>query len=305
LQSTVRSIDPVGKIVVTDEETLVADVLVIALGAAVDPAATPGLCEAGTEFYSVQGAFAAAEELERFDGGHVVVGVTATPFKCPPAPSETALLVHDLLGRRGLLDRSQVSLVMPLPVPIPPSPDASRMLLAAFAERGIAWYPNSAVRALDPQRKVALLPDGELAFDLFLGVPRHRAPDVLVDSGLTEDGWVPVDYTLQTTFSGVFAVGDCTSVGTPKAGVFAEGQARVAADRISTLLRGGEPSATYDGRGICYLEVGSEMIAKVDVAFAKGERPVGTMEGPSNALMADKSAFGSSRIQRWFGREWN
>ena len=42
-----------------------------------------------------------------FDGGRVVVGVTSTPFKCPPAPSETALLVHDLLVERGLRERSR------------------------------------------------------------------------------------------------------------------------------------------------------------------------------------------------------
>ena len=55
-------------------------------------------------------------------------------------------------------------------------------------------------------------------------------------SGLTVDGWVPVNpLTLETSFPGVFAVGDVTSVGTPKAGVFAEGQAVVAADGISAL----------------------------------------------------------------------
>ena len=88
--------------------------------------------------------------LDRFEGGHVVVAVTSTPFKCPPAPSETALLVHDHLAARGLLDRSTVSLVMPLGAPIPPSPQASAALLAAFAERGIAWHPGALVRELDP-----------------------------------------------------------------------------------------------------------------------------------------------------------
>jgi sulfide:quinone oxidoreductase len=304
-RGTIRSIDPVGKVVVTDDETIGADVLVVALGADLDPAATPGLLEGGCEFYSVAGAFRTADVLREFAGGHVVVGVTSTPFKCPPAPSEAALLTHDLLRRRGLLDRSQVSLVMPLPVPIPPSPEASRMLLTTFQERGISWHPNAVVRAIDPARKVALLADGEMPFDLFLGVPKHRAPDVLVESGLAVDGWVPVDYTLQTRFPGVFAIGDCTSVGTPKAGVFAEGQARVAAERISALLRGAEPAATYDGRGICYLEVGDERVAKVDVTFGQGQAPRGAFERPTTELMADKAAFGSSRIQRWFDRAWN
>lgn len=309
VRATITSIDPSTRTVVTTAGTYTADILVVALGADLDPAATPGLVEGGHEFYTVKGAFAVRAVLEDFAGGHVVVGVTGTPFKCPPAPSETALLVHDLLERRGLLGASKVSLVMPLPVPIPPSPDASRVLLETFAERGIGWHPNQVVRGLDAERKVVLLgesPDSgtEMAYDLFLGVPKHRAPDVVVASGLTEDGWIPVDYTLQTRFPGVFAVGDCTSVGTPKAGVFAEGQAAVAADRITALLRGEEPETVYDGHGICYLEVGHDQVAKVDVTFASGERPSGTLQGPSADLAADKTAFGATRIQRWFGRIW-
>ena len=167
--------------------------------------------------------------------GASIVAVTSTPFKCPPAPSETALLMHDFLTDRGLRDRSHISLVMPLPVPIPPSPDASKALLAAFAERGIDWHPQTLVRGLDPARQVAMLGDGaEMPYDLFLGVPTHRVPEVVAQSGMTVDGWIPVDpMTLETQFPGVYAVGDVTSVGTPKAGVFAEGQAAVAADGIS------------------------------------------------------------------------
>jgi sulfide:quinone oxidoreductase len=245
--------------------------------------------------------------LAEFAGGRVVVGVTSLPFKCPPAPSETALLVHDLLQGRGLLDGSQVSLVMPLGVPIPPSPQASDAILAAFAERGIAWYPSRLVEALDPARSVALLSDGtELGYDLFLGVPRHRAPDVVVESGLTVDGWVPVDpLTLSTRYPGVYALGDVASVGTPKAGVFAEGQAAVVAAQIIATHRASTSSATYDGRGICYLEVGHDMVAKVDVTFTAGESPHGDLVGPSRDLMADKVAFGAERIDRWFGRSWH
>src|SRR4029450_12778812 len=112
--------------------TFDGDVMVVALGADLHPAATPGLLDAGHEFYTVAGAFAARDGRADFTGGRVVIGVTSTPFKCPPAPSETALLLHELLTTRGLRDRSEVSLVMPMPVPIPPSPDASAELLAAF-----------------------------------------------------------------------------------------------------------------------------------------------------------------------------
>ncbi|HEY5075914.1 MAG TPA: FAD-dependent oxidoreductase, partial [Acidimicrobiia bacterium] len=133
VETTVRAIDPAARCVETDAGRFDSDVLVVALGADLDPAATPGLVEGGHEFYTVAGAFAVRDVLANFGGGRVIVGVTSTPFKCPPAPSETALLMHDYLTERGLRDGSELSLVMPLPVPIPPSPAASEALLAAFA----------------------------------------------------------------------------------------------------------------------------------------------------------------------------
>ena len=304
VQSTVRTIDPVARRVTTDGDTFDADILVIALGADVDPAATPGLVEGGNEFYSVAGAIATQEALQRFAGGRVVVGVTSTPFKCPPAPSETALLMHDFLQERGLRDSSEISVVMPMGLPIPPAPDASEAILAAFAERGIGWHPDQEVRSLDPGSRVVHLGDGtELPYDLFLGVPVHRCPAVVVAAGMTEDGWVPVDpSTLETRFPGVYAVGDVTSVGTPKAGVFSEGQATVAAAQISARIRGSATDTTYGGRGICYMEFGRGMVAEIDVTFRSGEPPAGALEGPSTALAANKEAFASERLERWFNK---
>jgi sulfide:quinone oxidoreductase len=306
VQTTIRSIDPERRRVQTDAGEFEADVMVVALGADLDPAATPGLVEAGREFYTVDGAFAGRDVLDSFGGGRVIVGVTSTPFKCPPAPSETALMLHDYLLERGLRDSSQISLVMPLGVPIPPSPAASQALLAAFAERGIDWYPERLVRSLDPQRRVAVLADGEeMPFDLFLGVPVHRVPAVVAESGMCVDGWIPVNpLTLETAYPGVYAVGDVTSVGTPKAGVFSERQASVVADQL--IARHGQAGAapTYDGKGICYIEFGHDRVARVEVTFLTGQRPNGQFDEPSDLLLADKANFGTSRIRRWFGRDW-
>jgi sulfide:quinone oxidoreductase len=306
VQTEVRRIDPNARRVETDAGVFEADVLVVALGADVDPTATPGLVDGGHEFYTVEGAFAVRDVLENFDGGRVIVGVTSTPFKCPPAPSETALLMAEYLEQRGLRERSEVALVMPMGVPIPPSPAASAALLAAFEERGIAWHGNAQVRALDPTRKVVVLADGrELPYDLFLGVPVHCVPEVVADSGMCVDGWIPVDpFTLETRYPGVYAIGDVTSVGTPKAGVFAEGQAAVVADAIITQHRTGEAAATYGGRGICYIEFGGDEVARVDVTFLSGHDPTGRFDAPSLEHTADKSDFGTTRVRRWFGRDW-
>ena len=55
-QETITAIDPEARRVVTDLDRYDADVLVVALGADYDIAATPGLAEAGNEFYTVAGA---------------------------------------------------------------------------------------------------------------------------------------------------------------------------------------------------------------------------------------------------------
>jgi sulfide:quinone oxidoreductase len=306
VQTAIRSIDPVRRRVETDAGAFDADVMVVALGADLDPSATPGLAEAGHEFYTVDGAFAARDVLDSFGGGRVVVGVTSTPFKCPPAPSETALMLHDYLVARGLRGASEISLVMPLGAPIPPSPAASQALLAEFAERGISWHPDRLVRSLDPQRRVAILADGEeMPFDLFLGVPVHLVPAVVAQSGMCADGWIPVNpLTLETAYPDVYAVGDVTSVGTPKAGVFSERQASVVAGQLIARHGRSGRAPAYDGKGICYIEFGHDRVARVEVTFRSGERPNGQFDEPSALLLADKAEFGTSRVQRWFGRDW-
>jgi sulfide:quinone oxidoreductase len=306
LQTSVRSIDPAAKRVVTDGGTFDADILIVALGADLDPAATPGLPDGGHEFYSVAGAFALRDILPRFERGPVVIGVCGKSFKCPPAPSETALLLHDYLTARGRRDATEITLVMPFGTPIPPSPETSQAILAAFAERGIRFVKDNLVKSLDPSRKVATLSDGtELPYALFLGVPVHRVPQVVVESGLAAHpyDWVPVDKpTLATKFPGVYAVGDVNGVGTPKAGVFAEGSARVVAAAIVAKLRGGAAPEAYKGQGSCYVEFGHDQVGRVDVDFLSGPKPTGTFQAPSAALVAEKALFGSSRLKRWFGK---
>jgi sulfide:quinone oxidoreductase len=148
-----------------------------------------------------------------------------------------------------------------------------------------------------------VLDDGsEMPYDLFLGVPKHRAPDVVVASGMATDGYVPVNpETLETRFPGVYAIGDVATVGVPKAGVFAEGAARVVAESLIARVRSGEQPGAYDGLGSCYIEFGGGRVGRVDVDFLSGPKPTGAFHEPSTALVAEKDRFGASRRARWFG----
>ncbi|HEV3318812.1 MAG TPA: FAD-dependent oxidoreductase [Solirubrobacteraceae bacterium] len=303
IRETITAIDPENRRVSTDGGEYEADALVVALGADYDMDATPGLAEGGNEFYSVAGAERLAQLLPTFTHGRAVVGVCGTPFKCPPAPSETALLLHEYLTARGVRGDCEISFVLPLPSPVPPSPETSAALVEAFAERDIEFLPNTRVASLDPARKVAVFDGGaEMAYDLFLGVPKHRAPDVVVAAGMVDDVYVPVNpRTLQTRFPGVYAVGDVAAVGVPKAGVFAEGAARVVAQALIAQIERGEQPGEYDGLGSCYIEFGGGRVGRVDVDFMSGPTPTGTFHAPSRELVVQKQQFGASRRARWFG----
>jgi sulfide:quinone oxidoreductase len=303
VRETITAIDPEARRVTTDAGTHEADVMVVALGADYDMDATPGLAEGANEFYSVAGAERLAGILPEFSEGHAVIGVCAAPFKCPPAPSECALLLDDLLVERGVRDACRISFVIPLPAPVPPAPDASKVLRAEFAERDIAFIPGRGIEAIDPGRSTALLDDGsELEFELFLGVPKHRAPDVVIESGMTEDGYIPVDSaTLRTRYEGVYAVGDVATAGVPKAGVFAEGAAKVVAQRLIADLGAGEEPGPHLGRGACYIEFGGGRVGRVDIDFLSGPERTGSLQPPSIELAAEKEQFGATRRARWFG----
>jgi sulfide:quinone oxidoreductase len=304
LRETIASIDPENRRVVTDGGTYQADVLVVALGAEYDVAATSGLAEDGHEFYSVAGAEAVRELLPGFTSGTAVIGICGTPFKCPPAPSETALLLDEYLRERGLRDAVRIQLVMPFGRPVPPSPETSDAILARFAERGIEFVADRMVVALDPGTHEAVLSDGSLLpYDLFLGVPVHRVPDVVSASGMTQNGWIPVEPgTGATRYPNVYAVGDVTSVGTPKAGVFAEGAARVVADQLIARIRREAEPPGYDGTGTCFIELGNREVAGVSVDFfSTPGHPTGTFTEPSPEAAAEKASFGPERHARWFG----
>lgn len=302
-QETILSIDPERKRVLTSGGTYDADILVVALGADLAPEATPGLVEAGHEFYSPEGASRVRDVLPEFTGGDVLIAVLGGFFKCPPAPYETAFMLHDHLSKRGLRDRTRIHLVTPMPKPIPISDDVSNAIIAQLDARGIEHSHATKVSHIDPGPKVAHLTDGRaLAFDLLLGVPVHVAPPVVVDAGLTTDGWVAVDVaTFETKFADVYAVGDITSAPVPRAGVIAEGEASTLADVLIDRIKGGTPIRPFAGEIKCYIEMGDDLIGKVDVNFLSGPAPVAHFTPPSLDGTAEKREFAAARRRRWFG----
>jgi sulfide:quinone oxidoreductase len=305
-QETVTGIDPAARRVATDAGSYDADFVVVALGADYAMAATPGFEAGGYEYYTLAGAERLRDALAGFDGGRVLVSVLGQPFKCPPAPFEGSFLLHEYFTQRGIRDSVQMSTTFPMERPVPVSGVVAQMFRDGLAERGVEEFPQCLVTGIDPSTRTAQLAGGEtLPYDLFVGIPVHRAPDVLAASGLTVNGWVPVDQAnLRTTFPGVYALGDvCTGPRTvPKAGIFAESAALVVADDIAAAISGAEPPAPFEGSGTCYAEFGAGLVSKVEINFLGGERPEARRYDPSREYALEKEEFGATRRARWFGR---
>lgn len=304
-RETVTAIDPRSRRVTTDRDEYTPDTLVVALGADYDCAATPGFVEDGHEYYSLGGVHRLRERLDAFTGGTLLLAILSVPFKCPPAPYEGALLLHDELVRRGLRSTTRMHVITPMDSPIPVSPSTNAAIVGALADRDIEYTTGARVHALDPATHTASTHGADLPYDLFVGIPRHRVPDVVQESGLTEDGtdgWIHVDpATLATPYPGVYALGDCADAPVPRAGVFAEDAARTVAGGIVAGLRGDPPPDRYAGRGACHIEFGGGLVGKVDADFLSGPVPVAPFVGPSTELAQEKADSATARRRRWFG----
>jgi sulfide:quinone oxidoreductase len=305
-QEIVTGVDPAGRRVSTDSRSYDADFLVVALGADYDFAATPGFEQGGHEYYSLAGAERLRDALADFNGGKVLVSVLGQPFKCPPAPFEGSFLLHEHFTQQGIRDSVEMATTFPMARPVPVTGEVAQMFRDGLAARNVEELPGHLVTGIDPASRTARLASGgTLPYDLFVGIPIHRAPPLLADSGLVVNNWVPVDQSnLRTQFPGVYALGDICSGprNVPKAGIFAEAAATVVADDILAAIEGDEPPAPYEGSGVCYAEFGSGLVSKVEVNFLRGDSPAAQRYDPSLEYAAEKEEFGAVRRARWFGR---
>jgi sulfide:quinone oxidoreductase len=305
-RETVLEIDPERRRVRTDAGQHHADTLVVALGADADASLTPGLPDAGHEFYTVDGAERLGQALPAIRSGIVLIAILGTPYKCPPAPFELAFQLHDHFTALGCREAVTIQVATPGAAPLPLSSEGSASILQRFGDRGIEFLPAHQVVALDLTGRVARLRDRDpIAVDHFFGVPRHRVPPVVATAGLAPDGWISVNrLTLETRFPGVFAVGDVTTVpagdaAIPKAGAFADAAGRAAADEVARRITGSGDGGRFAPSGTCFLEFGAGAVAGLNADYT-GPAPVVRFDGPNDELRAAKDAFGTSRLGRWF-----
>jgi sulfide:quinone oxidoreductase len=306
LPGTITAIDPANRAVEVDGRRWEGDAMVVALGAELAPEAILGFREHALNVYDPQEIPRAMEAVRAFRGGQVMIGIFGAPYKCPPAPYEMAFLLQDFFEARGV--RARISVFTPQPMSLPVLGAAGCSVLEGrLAERGIDFLPNHKATAVEAGAVV--FGERRRPFDLLLGIPPHRCPEVVVRSGLTDGGaWVRVHpRTLETRFAGVYAIGDITEIllpngmPLPKAGVFAEAEGEVVAERIAAVFAGREPEASFSGEGFCYLELGRGEAMLVRGRFLVEPAPEIEITEPSPNYLEEKKRFEAERLRTWFG----
>jgi sulfide:quinone oxidoreductase len=306
MRDPVTRIDPNARTATIGDQQLRADALVVALGAELAPEAIPGFQEYAFNVYASQDIPRAAQALKEFQGGKLVIGIFGAPYQCPPAPYEMALLINDSLKARGIKSNMEVFTPQPMSLPVLGTVGCD-LIESRLADQGITFLPNHKATAVEAGE--VIFPNERRPFDLLLGVPPHRPPAVVRESGLVDNsGWVSVNpRTLETQFAGIYAIGDVVQIALangkplPKAGVFAEAMGETAADRIAATFAGQEPEATFKGEGGCYLEVGAGQAMMVKGQFLAEPEPEVMLTEASAKYLDEKRAFETQRLQAWFG----
>lgn len=310
LQADVEAIDPAARRVETSQGPVEGDAMLVALGAPADLAHRRLLGAPGAyDLYDPVSLPAMRGALQEIDRGRVHVALLGAPFKCPPAPFEAVLIVDELLRRRGVRDRVDVSLSTFQPMTLPVAgPEASRYVAGHLEGRGVELLAGHAVAGVNGDARTVEFSNGSsLAYDVFLGVPACAPPEVIREGPLAgPSGWIQPDrHTLRTSFDRVYAVGDCTQIPTanaqlPKAGVFAAAGAEVAAANIAADLEGG-PQASFDGHGFCFLELPGRRVAFVEGDFFAEPAPDVRLSEADEAGFARKQAYERERLHAWLG----
>jgi sulfide:quinone oxidoreductase len=279
---------------------------VVALGAELIPNAVSGFQEHALNVYDPLGIPSAAQALNEFQGGRLVIGIFGAPYKCPPAPFEMALLINDKLKAKGV--KANIDVFSPQPMSLPILGQVSCDLIEGrLADNGITFHPNHKATAVEAGEVV--FANKRMPYDLLLGVPPHKPPAVVRESELVgESGWVNVNaHTLETSFPGVYAIGDVVQImlvngkPLPKAGLFAEQMGETVAERIASGFLGEEPTAAFKGEGGCYLEVGGGKAMMVRGNFLAEPEPEVTLTEATTEFLNEKRSFETLRLMEWFG----
>ncbi len=316
IQAEIQRIDPAKRILQTSAGEYSGDYLVVSLGAQPAPELTPGFAEAAQTPFTLDGATRLRDALRDFKGGRIVVAVTGLPYRCPAAPYETVIMIHAYLKERGLREKTDLQMISPEGMPMGTAgPEMAQAVESMMEERDIPYRSLTGTKSIDVDTNELVLEKGErVSFDLLIGIPPHRSPQVIRDTNLVnEGGWVPVDdKTFVTSFERVYAIGDITTIPLPgrfnpdkplvlpKAGIFAHKQAEVLAHNIAVEITGKGEVESFDGFGGCFIELGDGRAGYGEGNFYDPQAPAVVLRPPARRWHWAKEFIEKYWLWRWF-----
>ncbi|HKZ61037.1 MAG TPA: FAD/NAD(P)-binding oxidoreductase [Nitrososphaera sp.] len=303
--------DEVAKIDITsnrvqarDHGWIEYDYLVVALGAELVPDRIAGFVGRGYNLYDAQQVPKLRDRLLELERGRVAIAIMGMPYKCPPAPYEASLIIESILTGQGTRGSIEIDIYAPAPIALPVAgPQVSANVVEIVSQRGILFHPSHKLKSVSD--KLEFENGSKADYDVLVGIPPHRAPEVVRSSGLAEGDWVAVDRnTMKTRHANVFAIGDVTEIkvgamALPKAGIFAEEQAKVAARQIMDEISGRRPVAAFAGQGYCFMETGNRRAGYLEADFFNPAGPIVRLEAPSEQNFQKKQDFERTRIKEW------
>lgn len=316
LNDKVTGIDVASKTVRIRESSnlkLKYDYLIIALGTEYSFEEVNGFLEnGGFNLYDAEQVTKLRERVLSLKKGTIAICITSIPYKCPPAPYEASLLINDILVKNGTRDSIDIHIYTPTPISLPiAGAKVSQDVTNLLNHSHINFHPLHKIKAVLNMEKIEFENGNWANYDLLIGIPSHKIPEVIRNSGLITHGqnWINADkFSLRTDFENVFAIGDVTeikvneNVAIPKAGVFAEAQAKVVSQQIVDDIKNDknkQSSSRFDGKGFCFMEVGNEKAGYIAVDFYHEDGPYTLLEPPSDESYKKKLDFERSKINEW------
>ncbi|HJS64953.1 MAG TPA: FAD-dependent oxidoreductase [Nitrososphaeraceae archaeon] len=318
LNDEIIMIDPSENSVTTktNHNKLQYDYLIIALGAELAPKRINGFeNNNGSCFniYDAQQVPSLREKILSLTSGRIVICIADIPYKCPPAPYEVSLLINDILIKNKTRDSVDLNIYVPTPISLPVAgANMSQDVVNLLNDNHINFYPLHKIKKVLDKKTIEFENGSKTSYDVLVLIPHHQVPQIIKNSDLLGDGdqhWINVDkFTLRTKHKNVFAIGDVTEIRLdktttiPKAGIFAEGEAKVVSRQIINEIKNNNSNKAltkFDGKGFCFMEIGDKKAGYIYADFYNERGPTTRLDPPSDEFYQKKLDFERSRLNEW------
>lgn len=317
LNDEIIRIDPSENSVTTktNDNKLQYDYLIIALGAELVPKRINGFENNGSCFniYDAQQVPSLREKILSLTSGRIVICIADIPYKCPPAPYEVSLLINDILIKNETRDSIDLDIYVPTPISLPVAgANMSQDVVNLLNDNHINFHPLHKIKKVLDKKTIEFENGSKTSYEVLVLIPPHQVPQIIKNSDLLGDGdqhWINVDkFTLRTKYKNVFAIGDVTEIRLdktttiPKAGIFAEGEAKVVSQQIINEIKNNNNNKAltkFDGKGFCFMEIGDKKAGYIYADFYNERGPTTRLDPPSDEFYQKKLNFERSRLNEW------